>query len=769
MFQSLAILAVALFSFLSFNAAFAAEPPASGEAARVEPASVNLLHPNDVNTGSLLLPARQQGFYVEAPRLETDVAIDIAGPIARVKVTQRFENPAEGWVEGIYVFPLPEESAVDTLKMRVGDRLIEGVIKPREEARRVYEKARKEGRKAALLEQQRDNLFTNNVANIGPGETVIVEIEYQQSVRQSKGEFSLRFPMVVAPRYSPRPIIQSVDFSDGEEGFGLLDPVPDRQAIAAPVLDPRENARINPVTLTVRLAAGFPLGTVESPYHELLSREQDETTRILTLENETIPADRDFVLRWRAGKEAPNAGLFREEVNGETYILAFVTPPEVLVEKLPKKQREAIFVIDNSGSMAGESMDQAKQALAAALQRLTPDDRFNIVRFDDTHEQLFADAVPADGEQVAAALDFVRALEAEGGTEMLPALEMALTDRDPDDRLRQVVFITDGAIGNEQQLFSAIADERGRSRVFTIGIGSAPNSYFMNRAAEIGRGTFTHIGATGEVAERMGDFFEKLENPVMTGLSVQGVGANLSEVSPDPLPDLYNGEPIVLAARAGSATGTLQITGDYAGQPWQVALDLEKAKDGEGIGKLWARRKIASLEAGRAYDSDFASIDRAVEEVALDHHLVSSRTSLVAVDVKVTRPEGEAVARGKLPLNLPAGWDAEKWFGEEAAPPRDAPRKAMLDQRRAAVTELVAAAPSQTGAAAIARAHRQAVTLPQTGTLAGRQMLIGLMLMLFAGLILAVRAMYRHTGASVLTEERQRRRERAMRDFGYRE
>lgn len=718
-----------------------------------------LVRPNDMNMGGLLLPSKREGYYIEAPRLSTDVSMEVSGPLARVRVTQRFENPSDGWVEGIYVFPLPEDSAVDTLKMRVGDRLIEGVIKVREEAREIYEQAKREGRKAALLEQQRDNIFTNNVANIGPGETVIVQIEYQQAVRQDMGTFSLRFPMVVAPRYSPQPVIQQVDFRQDGSGFGVIDPVPDREVIEAPILDPRENAKVNPVTLSVRLAAGFPIGRVETPFHEMEVREEDGNTRILTLKNDSVPADRDFEISWRSSGEAPTAALFTQQVDGQDYVLAFVTPPEVLPADLPKKDRETIFVIDNSGSMAGESMEQAKQALEAALQRLSPADRFNIVRFDDTHEVLFDDAVPADRENVAIALRFVRALTADGGTEMLAALQAALIDRNRADtsRVRQVVFITDGAIGNEQQLFSEIAQNRGRSRVFTIGIGSAPNSFFMTRAAELGRGTFTHIGSASQVADRMKAFFGKLENPVLTGLSVQGIGVELSEASPDPLPDLYRGEPVVLAAKTVGADGALRITGDYAGTPWQVDLPLAGAARGDGIGKHWARRKIASLEASRSHGTDPEAINRAVEQVALTHGLVSSRTSLVAVDVQVTRPQGEDVNSVKLPLNLPAGWDADKWFEDEAAPAPNAPRKAAVQRFNAlGGAQLLAAAPTHEAAAAIAQANRQAVLLPQTATLADRQIMLGLLLMLFGALVAIIAQMYRRTAKSVAMSEQRR-------------
>ncbi len=328
-----------------------------------------LVTPNDMNMGSLLMPSTEPGRYVEAPRLKTDVDIDISGPIARVRVTQRFVNPGKGWVEGIYVFPLPENSAVDGLKLQVGDRFIEGIIKKREEARQIYEKAKREGKKAALLEQQRPNIFTNAVANIGPGETVIVQIEYQQTIKQSSGEFSLRFPMVVAPRYSSRPVVQNVRF-DGQSGWGKVnDPVPDRESISAPVLDPETNAKINPISLSVRLAAGFPLATVVSQFHKMVEKQLDDATRILTLDAGEVPADRDFELTWKAKGETPTAALFTENIEGTPYILAYITPPSIDVSKLPKINRETIFIIDNSGSMGGTSMVQAKQALGQLVQR----------------------------------------------------------------------------------------------------------------------------------------------------------------------------------------------------------------------------------------------------------------------------------------------------------------------------------------------------------------------------------------------------------------
>ena len=748
-----AFVSILVASFATWNTAFAQTSPTlvpvPQNTGNFEVAG--LVRPNDMNSGGLLFPSKRPGYYVEAPRLASDVEIDISGPIARVIVTQRFENPSQSWVEGIYVFPLPDDSAVDALKMQIGSRFIEGIVKPREEARRIFEEAKREGRKASLLEQQRPNIFTNTVANIGPGETIVVQIEYQQTVKQSSGLFSLRFPMVVAPRYNPKPVVMSVNFkknSDSKSGWGIVDPVADRDKITPPVLDPKENAKINPVTLHVRLAAGFPLGQVKSSYHEMNIVEDDNATRTLTLNNESVPADRDFELTWKASGAAPNAALFSETINGKDYILAFVTPPTIKPKNLPKKDREAIFIIDNSGSMAGESIVQAKLALANALTRLTPKDKFNIVRFDDTYELVFPSAVAADRENIAHALRFVQNLEAEGGTEMLPALQAALIDHNSSDtnRIRQVIFITDGAIGNEQQLFDTIASGRGRSRVFTVGIGSAPNTFFMTRAAEIGRGTFAHIATLSEVSTRMSAFFEKLENPILTALSADVSGGNLTNVSPDPLPDLYLGEPVVLAGVMDNAIGELTISGDFAGQPWAINMDLANATKGKGIAKLWARRKIASLEASRSYGANIDLVDRLIETTAMNHHLVSRLTSLVAVDVSKSRPDDQKLTSKEMPTNLPSGWQFEKVFGDINDPATMQKTRALRVTRFKRVAQLVAPAPNPQMAALAAKSTR-AVTLPQTATPAERNIILGAMLLLLASFLLIITSMWSHVGS----------------------
>ncbi|HJZ20078.1 MAG TPA: marine proteobacterial sortase target protein, partial [Bradyrhizobium sp.] len=632
----------------------------------------SMTRPGDARAGSLLLKTDGDA-YTDALRLGIDVDLTVSGPTVRARVTQIFRNPTQDWVEATYVYPLPEGGAVDTLKMVIGDRVVVGDIKERQQARLVYEQARQQGQKAALTEQERPNIFTNSVANIGPGETVLVQIEYQEPVQQSGSEFSLRVPLVVGPRYNPAPVVQSVDFRPDGSGWGTnnSDPVPDRDRISPPVLDPAQNAPINPTAITVHLQAGFPLGDVKSHHHAVRIESPDASTRIIRLEG-PVPADRDFELTWKpAAERAPSVGLFREHVGSAEYLLAFVTPPVAGEAEQKPLPREVIFVIDNSGSMGGTSIIQAKASLIYALGRLQAGDRFNVIRFDHTMDVLFPSPVPADAEHLANARSFVSALQAAGGTEMVPAMRAALTDTagDDTDRVRQVVFLTDGAIGNEQQLFDTIAAMRGRSRVFMVGIGSAPNTFLMTRAAELGRGAFTHIGSVEQVEERMRGLFAKLENPAVTALSAKFSDA-AADITPAAIPDLYRDEPLVLASKLDKLAGSVEIKGRIGDRPWSVTLPLASAAEGKGLSKLWARRKITDAEVARSLRQIAPDdADKTILALALEHQLVTRLTSLVAIDKTPSRPDGEPLKLTELPLNLPAGWDFAKVFGEHPQPP----------------------------------------------------------------------------------------------------
>jgi Ca-activated chloride channel homolog len=694
--------------------------------ATVQPAA--FVKPSDARSGSLLL--KTEDGYADASRLGIDVDLTVSGPTVRARVTQIFRNPTQHWVEAVYVYPLPSGGAVDTLKMVIGDRVVVGDIKERQQAKAIYEQAKQNGQKAALTEQERQNIFTNSVANIGPGETVLVQIEYQEPVQQSGNEFSLRVPMVVGPRYNPAPVVQSVDFRPDGGGWGAVksDSVPDRERISSEVLDPATNPPVNPTAITVHLQAGFPLGEVKSHHHAIKTEKADAGTSIIRLAEGVVPADRDFELTWKpAAEKAPSVGLFREHVGNADYLLAFVTPPSVEQAQQKPLPREVIFVIDNSGSMGGVSIIQAKASLIYALGRLQPGDRFNVIRFDHTMDVLFPAPVPADAAHLGQATSFVGALQANGGTEMVPAMRAALSDSSNDaNYVRQVVFLTDGAIGNEQQLFETISALRGRSRVFMVGIGSAPNTYLMSRAAELGRGTFTHIGSVEQVEERMRGLFSKLENPAVTNLSAK-FSDSAADLTPAAIPDVYRDEPLILAAKLDKLAGSVEIKGRIGDRPWVVTLPLANAAEGKGLSKLWARRKIADAEVARTtQQAKPEEADKAILALALEHQLVTRLTSLVAVDQTPSRPEGESLKVSELPINLPAGWDFEKLFGERPQlPAAPTERRAENGEARVQVATLKRAQPPVVQPAAT-------VNLPKTATDAELKMIAGSILLMLS-------------------------------------
>jgi len=611
--------------------------------------------------GGLLLKTGQPGSYVRAPELQAKVHITVRGVVARTRVQQSFTNPSDEWVEAVYVFPLPEGCAVDALRMRVGERIIEGKIKERREAKRIYVKAKKEGKRAALLEQERPNIFTTSVANIGPRDTVEVTIEYQKLLAPEDGRFELRFPTVVGPRYLP-----GEEMERSAEGVGWAPPtsaVPDGDRITPPVVPPG-GPKVNPLSLDVDLDAGAPLSELISAYHAVEITHGEGTDYLVRLDAGTVPADRDFVLRWvpRTGPR-PLLAAFTEEYGGAAYVLLMAMPPDTGASEA-RIPRETIFVIDTSGSMHGASIRQARNALLDALGRLQPEDTFNIIAFNSSSWTLFPQVRQASRDAVEEARRWVRGLKAQGGTEMMGALRLALAGQgDGEDRVRQVIFLTDGCVGNEQQLFSFIRERLGRSRLFTVGIGSAPNSHFMERAARFGRGTFTYIGKTTEVEETMRSLFAKLESPVLADLQVDWGGLE-AQMWPQRIPDLYLGQPLVVTVRLSSPPARAVIRGRSGHQEWRMELPLPEVERGTGLHRLWARRKIASLMDGLAAGVPREEVQNRVVEVALNHHLVSQFTSLVAVDVTPVRPQGAGLHTGAVPTNLPHGWDHEHVFGK---------------------------------------------------------------------------------------------------------
>ncbi|MDH3362673.1 MAG: marine proteobacterial sortase target protein [Gammaproteobacteria bacterium] len=609
-------------------------------------------------SGSLLW--RMEQGYTTATLMDTVVDMKISGLVGRVSVRQEFRNEGSDWVEGIYVFPLPENAAVDRMRLHIGERYIESEIQEKEHANKTYEEAMQSGKKASLVQQQRPNLFTTSVANVAPGEKVVVEIEYLEDIRYENGRFSIRFPMTLTPRYiSGQPLTDKV----GSGWSRDTDRVPDASLVTPPMVSA---SRGHKLTLTANINAGVPLATVASRYHPVGVAEDNGRYRV-TLSAGQVPMDHDFELDWRpVPSAAPRAMLFRETIDGRPHHLLMVMPPdedEALPVRMP---REMILIIDTSGSMHGVSIAEAKRAVQLALKSLQASDRFNVIEFNSSTSALHAASVAASPSNVADALDFVQRLRANGGTEMRPALDMALSSRPAKTHLRQIVFVTDGSVGYEDEMFSMIEEKLGNARLFTVGIGSAPNSWFMRRAAEAGRGSYTFISALHEVREKMEGLFRKLENPQVTNIVVDWPGSAAIDSYPYVIPDLYLGEPVTVKTRASGdflAGDTVRIGGDFVTGGWSETLALQSAEQNEGIGALWARARIAELMEKERRSEDAAGLRAAILETALAHHLVSKYTSLVAVDKTPVRPAGDPLSSEQVPNLVAHGQSMNAIFG----------------------------------------------------------------------------------------------------------
>ncbi len=614
--------------------------------------------PGDAQSGNLLL--RMATGYRSAFLLNTDVNVQVSGLIARVSVMQEFVNDGSDWAEGVYVFPLPETAAVDHMRLYIGKRFIEGEIRKRRTARRDYDEAKRTGKKAGLVEQHRSNLFTTSIANVAPGETIIVEIEYLEDLRYDNEAFSLRFPMTLTPRY-----ISGTPLPDRKGNGWAPDTVEviDASLITPPMVTTSRGHR---VSLTAIIDAGMPLAVIESKYHPIDVGEQDGRYTV-TFADGAVSMDHDFELVWQpVPSSMPRAMVFAETIAGQSHFLLMVVPPNAGDAPKQNMPRDMVFIIDTSGSMHGVSIAQAKQALQRALARLQPMDRFNVVEFNSTTRTLFRRSVTASASNLHAADIYVRGLNANGGTEMRPALEYALRASASETHLRQIVFITDGSVGNEEALFRLIEEHLDDARLFTVGIGSAPNSWFMRGAAEAGRGSFTIISALHEVGEKMDLLFEKLERPQVTNIEVQWPGAVVIDGYPSVVPDLYSGEPVTVKARASGALlpgATVRIVGDSLAGMWSRELTLPRDVQNSGVAALWARSRIAALLDDERRGADAEETRQKIVETALTHHLVSKHTSLVAIDKTPSRPAGNALAREQIPNLMPYGQSTSAIFG----------------------------------------------------------------------------------------------------------
>src|SRR6266849_1924360 len=515
------------------------------------------------------------------PLKHTSVKADISGFLSRVTVTQEFENPYQEKIEALYTFPLPQNAAVDSMTMQIGDRTVAGKIKRREEARAIYNAARDKGYAAALLDQERPNIFRQAVANIRPGEKVTVTLRYVETLKYEDGAYEFVFPMVVAPRYIPgRPT--------GKQGGGAR--------ITPPVTPPGPRAG-HDISVEVTLDAGVPINFLRSVTHDIdIERPTPHTARLHLRDKAEIP-NRDLVLLYDvSGKRMEDAVLTYRDQRGGFFTMILQPPSHAPAQDITPK--ELVFVLDTSGSMMGFPIEKAKETMKLALDDLNPRDTFNLITFSGDTEILFPSPVPATPENLRRAQQFLASRSGRGGTEMMKAIRAALDPTDQQDHVRVVCFMTDGEVGNDMEIIAEV-QKHPNARVFAFGIGSSINRFLLDKMAEYGRGEVEYVGLEDDGSAAAKRFHQRVRSPLLTDIRIDWGGLPVTDVYPARVPDLFSAKPVVLSGRySRAASGTVRLRGKLAGREFarEMRVDLP-ASDArhDVLETLWARRRIDDL------------------------------------------------------------------------------------------------------------------------------------------------------------------------------
>ncbi|TVQ18352.1 MAG: VWA domain-containing protein [Leptolyngbya sp. DLM2.Bin15] len=625
-------------------------------AVRSTPGEPRMANPDTSVLGGLYV--QNEGGSQVFPLIHTDVQAQVSGNVARVEVTQTFENPFEDPLEAIYVFPLPDEAAVDDMEIRIGDRIIRGEIKPREEAQAIYQQAIDEGRTAGLLEQERANVFTQSLANILPGEQIDVTIRYTESLTFEGAHYEFVFPMVVGPRYIPGPATVT----------GNTPQVPDATRITPPVIPPDQRSG-HDIQVTVNLDAGVPITNITSPSHTIQTTSRGRDVHVQLDAADTIP-NKDLILRYQVMSDRPQATVLtqRHEEGGHfaAYLIPAIDYPSTAI--VPK---DVVFLMDTSGSQMGDPLLKSQELMRRMINGLNPNDTFTIIDFATTTEQLSATPLPNTPENRRRAIAYVDQLTANGGTELLNGIRAVLDfPPAPEGRLRSVVLLTDGYIGNDAEIIAEVQQRLAPgNRLYSFGVGSSVNRFLLDRLAEAGRGTsqvIRHDEPSGEVADR---FFRQINNPVLTAIEVTWEGeGDAPEIYPSAIPDLFAEQPLVIFGRkTDGQSGVLRIRGTAAGGvPFDetLAVNFESRPSQGAIAQLWGRARIKDL-MNQLYAMETVEGVNAVTQTALAYRLLSQYTAFVAVTEEV-RVDPDGTRRTvEVPVELPDGVRHEGIFGPD--------------------------------------------------------------------------------------------------------
>jgi Ca-activated chloride channel homolog len=589
------------------------------------------------------------------PLKNTNVKAEISGFISRVKVTQEFENKFNEPIEAVYVFPLPSNSAVDDMTMKIGERTIRGKIMKRDEARQVYETAKNAGQAASLLDQERPNIFTQSVANILPNEKITIEISYVETLKYDDGSYEFSFPMVVAPRYNPASMT-------GEQSKNISPTV---------ALDTRAG---HDVSIEISLDAGVPVEEIRSSSHELETINLSSNSANIKLKADKVIPNKDFILRYDVtGKKINDAILTHSQGNGGYFSL--ILQPQDKIESRDVTPKEIVFVVDTSGSMSGFPLDKAKESMKMALDGLYPNDTFNLITFAGDTAILFDKPVPATKGNLEKAQRFLESREGGGGTEMMKAIKAALDPSGSQDHLRIVCFMTDGVIGNEAEILSEI-QKHPNARVFSFGIGSSINRFLLQKMADEGRGEVEFVTLEDDGSKAAKRFHERIRNPLLTDISIDWNGLEVADVYPKRQPDLFSAKPVIIHGRyLKSGSSTIKLKGKFAGQ--EVVREIpvnfsDNATGNDVLATLWARTRIDDLMS-KDYNSVAQNgktkpeIEQQITQLGLEFRLMTQFTSFVAVEEKVVNQNGKPV-RVDVPVELPNGM-SEKAVDRESDTP----------------------------------------------------------------------------------------------------
>lgn len=621
----------------------------------------------DITQGSLHILKDDK--TLELPLEHTDVDAYVTGYIARVNVTQHFSNPYKEPIEAVYVFPLPENAAVDAMRMKIGEKVIKGVIKKREEARQIYEQAIQEGKTASLLEQERPNIFTQTVGNIMPGDDIYIEISYVQDLAYDHGTYEYTFPMVVGPRFIPGTRNTSTGSKQGGGWAEDTEEVPDASRITPPVLKPEYRSG-HDISLKLTVDAGVPIQNFSCPSHDIDQQVKGESQVVVQIKKGDQIPNKDFIFRYDvAGSKPEYALLTHATKEGDGYFMLMIQPKASfkISEITPK---EMIFVVDCSGSMSGFPIEKAKEAMKLSIENMNPDDYFNIIKFSDAANGFAPHMVSNTPENVKKALKFVDNMQGTGGTMMIEGIKAALEQRNPNRKLhRFVFFMTDGYIGNEREILAAIEDKLGNARLFSFGVGSSVNRYLLEKMAQVGRGQVTYCRHDEDPQPKIELFYERIAKPYLMDIEIDWNGLEVIEVFPQRIPDLFAAQPVIIHGRytkAGSAT--IKVTGKVRGKPVTQTIPVtfpavEPSHD--VIATLWARTKISYLSDEMHHGEKPEIVDQ-ITQIALKYKLMSKYTSFVAVSEEVRNVDGK-LEIVQVPVPIPEGVSYEGVFGEEEA------------------------------------------------------------------------------------------------------